>query len=324
MARSLRSFMISFLITLVIVSTAAYYIVPYLNTLVEGLFNADSGKKKETYEIYDEPDDEKETEDKKSGVAEDLNGSTFATLLILMGEDDNVPDSYILMKADRERRQFMFTAIPANLIINFSGLESAEVGGKPVTLATLYNKEDMCKDVIAAVSAITGIKVDFYIAATRSDYIKVVDYVGGILYDVETDMRRRTDSGKYDINLQKGTQVLDGEHALMYLIYDQYSTDVGTQRRTAHLRLLKAALEQNLTSDRYKKAKDTYEYYTDFLDTNIDLATFSKNSDLLFMYNTYTVIPEITFPISSIKNTGGESYCTYDSESVRSAYSDYR
>lgn len=77
------------------------------------------------------------------------------------------------------------------------------------------------------------IQIPYYVKTDFNGFAKIVDSLGGIDMYVEKDMYHY-DDGIYNINLKKGQQHLDGQHALMYVRYRSDSSDYVRTERQRH------------------------------------------------------------------------------------------
>jgi LCP family protein required for cell wall assembly len=102
------------------------------------------------------------------------------------------------------------------------------------------------------VSQFTGIPVERYVITDFEGFKSLIDAVGGVELDVEKNMYYRdpSDKGKYDINLKKGWQRLDGEKALQYVRFrhDAMSDYTRTERQRKLLTALAAQMKSATTA----------------------------------------------------------------------------
>ena len=64
------------------------------------------------------------------------------------------------------------------------------------------------------VEELLDIPIDYYVKMNFNAFIDVVDALGGIEVEVPYDRLELDENDKYTIQLKKGLQHLDGEHAL--------------------------------------------------------------------------------------------------------------
>ncbi|GIO14405.1 hypothetical protein J19TS2_39600 [Cohnella xylanilytica] len=89
------------------------------------------------------------------------------------------------------------------------------------------------------VGNLLGLNIQYYVYVDFQGFIKLVDAIGGVDFYVEKDMHYTdaADGHVYDIDLKKGQQHLDGEHALQYVRFrhDAMSDFTRTERQRAFL-----------------------------------------------------------------------------------------
>ncbi|WP_416235441.1 LCP family protein [Paenibacillus campi] len=131
------------------------------------------------------------------------------------------------------------------------------------------------------VSKLLGISIDHYVKIDFEGFKSLVDTVGGVEIDVEKDMKY-TDGGdghRYDIDLQKGLQTLDGTHALQYVRFrhDATSDFTRTERQRKFLTALAAKLQ---SSSSLIKLPGILNGVAPYIETNMPTFTMLKLSRL--------------------------------------------
>lgn len=99
------------------------------------------------------------------------------------------------------------------------------------------------------VSQLLGVPVNSYVTIDFEGFKALVDEMDGVEIDVEKDMHY-TDGGdghRYDIDLKKGYQTLDGTHALQYVRFrhDATSDFTRTERQRKFLTALAAKMQSS-------------------------------------------------------------------------------
>ena len=67
--------------------------------------------------------------------------------------------------------------------------------------------------ILAKVNELTGLDLKYYMVVDNEALIKLVDVIGGVEFDVPINMNYHDDTQGLSIELSKGLQVLDGNHA---------------------------------------------------------------------------------------------------------------
>lgn len=103
------------------------------------------------------------------------------------------------------------------------------------------------KLAMETVSNLLGIDIQYYVFVDFEGFIKLVDALGGIEFEVEKNMYYYDPTDpEYKIDLKAGLQLLDGEKALQYVRF-RYDR-MGDYTRTERQRELLSALASKLTS----------------------------------------------------------------------------
>lgn len=141
-------------------------------------------------------------------------------------------DTMILVSIDRNTKKIAMVWIPRDTRV--------EVGfnryDKINSINYLKGPEAACD----AVGKLLNTKVNYYAVVNFAGFVNIIDLLGGVHIDVETDMRHYDPDPKLSINLSKGPQILSGEDALRYVRYRGGPTaDIGrTQRQQKFIKAL--------------------------------------------------------------------------------------
>lgn len=320
MIRSLRSFLISFLFSLVAFAIAANYIFPFLNTLVLDVFNGNGAATEQSENKGENQGDT--SEDKPvsgSADADDVNGSTFEMLFVITDKDGKNAEMITLVKADKENKRFVFSSIPATLKVTSTGAQKNE-DGSPIHLGSIYNANGI-EYMTDLVSGIIGIEIDYYYVMTKNNFIKTVDTLGTIPVNLKYDLVHNDDD--YTVNLYAGKQELDGDKALQYITFADYKNGE-LDRLTVQTMLAKLAFNEYLTSENHKTCKEDFAQISKLANTNLTAEEFERQCDLLFRFAEYELEPTLVFPTGSSTKENGKVYYGYTANTVLKEFEDYR
>lgn len=163
--------------------------------------------------------------------------------IVLMGVDnrDNDPhpraDSILVISVDPQTKKAKVMSVMRDTWYNIPGFNFEKInaanalGGPDLQLKTL-------RDFLQ-------IPLHYYVKTDFQGFIKIVDALGGVDIDVEKDLYYQ-DDGKYDINLKKGYQHLDGTHALQYVRFRH--DELGDYNRTMRQRKFLQAVADEMSS----------------------------------------------------------------------------
>lgn len=182
-------------------------------------------------------------------------------------------DALILLRADKERQQFTFTAFPVDAYVDMSG--------RYVKLSEIYGRYGL-ETLIDKIYAMTGISIDHYAAVAMNDFPALVDTLGGISYNVPCDMRYVDYAGGIDIDLKSGAQRLDGKGVLDLLMFNNYQNG-GSREKTA-IEVLKKFVTTFINITNYNRAPAVFAKLEEAVDTDFTIDDFKHNIDLIFKY----------------------------------------
>ena len=78
---------------------------------------------------------------------------------------------------------------------------------------SVYSRKQDPQDVLDAVNHVTGLNLEYYVIVKTEGFIKLVDAIGGVTFNVPIDMDYDDTSQDLHIHLKAGEQLLDGDKA---------------------------------------------------------------------------------------------------------------
>ena len=156
--------------------------------------------------------------------------------ILFMGIDDREnksnsrSDTMILASIDSQSKKMVMVSIPRDTRIKNAFGRSDKIN----SVNYVKGPAAACKEV----AKLLNIPVDYYVVTNFAGFGEIVDTLGGVDIDVETNMVHKDVS--YSINLSKGSQHLNGDQALQYVRYRGGPTaDIGrTQRQQKFIKAL--------------------------------------------------------------------------------------
>jgi LCP family protein required for cell wall assembly len=188
-----------------------------------------------------------------AGVLTDRGKPEDPFWMLLIGTDDaeegeiSRSDTIILARIDPVHRTAALVSIPRDTQVNIPGYGIAKINAAyaygQMELDQGHSGAEYC---VNAVASLAGVGVAGYAQLDFSGFKEVVNALGGVKVDVPVDIIGDTDAGAVDV--YKGEQVLDGEHALVFVRSRQF--DIGDFQRQADQRIfLQAMARQVLSAD---------------------------------------------------------------------------
>ena len=313
----LRNFLITFVLSLLIFSVVGYMLVGFVNDNIADIMNPTEASSEEETTEPTGPTDPDGTAIEPN--TDEVKGSSFTGVII--GRDKADPDSkkaaevdsILLIRVNKDKKCFVFASVPANMRVY--------VGGYYVKLSQVYDDYGV-EFFVDKISALTGLKVNYYADIDMDGFIKIFDVMGGVTYDVPQDMLYTPPgANKPEIDIKKGRRTLTSEQALKMLRFKSYSNgDVG---RTALQRdFLKAVFRQKVSIDNLTKAPEVFSLLVKYMNTNMTLSDFTSNIDLIFSYSKYAQV-DVAYP-GMIKTIDDVVYFEPNTDQMISKMKEYR
>lgn len=178
-------------------------------------------------------------------------------------------------------------------------------GSNRINAAITFGGPDLAMKTIGN---LLGLDIQYYVYVDFQGFIKLVDAIGGVDFYVEKDMHYTSaaDKHQYDIDLKKGQQHLDGEHALQYVRFrhDAMSDFTRTERQRA---FLKAVADKLQSGWNLVKLPEILGQVTPYIETNLQPTDMLKLARLGF--KSHQAGSAQVPPMDQIKemNIGGDS-----------------
>ena len=159
------------------------------------------------------PPDDDPVEDYTNALVTDRAPGTYTALLVGRDYASNSTDTIIVVRMDTKAHTIDFVSLPRDTLINISW------SGSPKKLNSVYpgyinsgkNGIDGLKE---HVKNLLGFDVDCYVVVSIQAVERAVDTIGGVWFDVPTDMHYWDPTQNLTINIDAGYQLLNGEDAV--------------------------------------------------------------------------------------------------------------
>ncbi len=141
------------------------------------------------------------------------------------------------------------------------------LGGPPLAMKTI--------------GELLGLQIHYFVYADFEGFKALVDAIGGVDYDVEKRMKYtdNADGNRYDIDLQKGYQHLNGDQALQYVRFrhDAMSDFTRTERQR---NFMKAVVKKLQSTWNLVRMKEILESIQPHIETNMKVSDMMKLGQL--------------------------------------------
>ncbi len=246
-------------------------------------------------------------------------GTERVNILLLGGDQrglrpNEIPrsDSILIASLDPVKKQAHLFSILRDTYVNIPGhgkdrINAAlAIGGPHLAMKT--------------VGELTGMTIQYYVYTDFEGFIKLVDSIGGIDFEVEKDMRYTdsADDHKYDINLKKGMQHLNGTQALQYVRFrhDALSDYSRTERQRKFLQAVAAKLQSTSSLIKLPKILNSVAPY---IQTNLTISDMLKLASLGYECKAEALISKQLPPLELLEEArvGGASVITVNEKRLQ-------
>ncbi|WP_035157553.1 LCP family protein [Cohnella thermotolerans] len=219
-------------------------------------------------------------EDKPEEKPPEWTGTERVNILLMGGDERGLrkgeiarSDSMMVASFDPVTKKAHLFSILRDTYVDIPGYKNNRIntaitlGGPNLAMKTVGN--------------LLGLDIQYYVYVDFQGFIKLVDAIGGVDFYVEKDMHYTdaADGHVYDIDLKKGQQHLDGEHALQYVRFrhDAMSDFTRTERQRA---FLKAVADKLKNGWNLMKLPEILNKVNPYIETNLSANDMLKLASL--------------------------------------------
>ncbi|MBD2186987.1 LCP family protein [Pseudanabaena sp. FACHB-723] len=179
------------------------------------------------------------------------------------GNLNGMSDAMLLIRFDPETQKVAVLSIPRDSRVDIKG-----VGRTKINFANYAGGAALSAQTVSEV--LGDIPIDRYIRFNVGGFGQLVDALGGVELYVPKRMKYQDDSQRLYINLNAGTQFLDGNKSIQYMRFRHDDLgDIGrVQRQQAFFR---AFIEQKLKPETIAKLPQVMSILKDNIDTNLSV-----------------------------------------------------
>ncbi|MGI5937009.1 MAG: LCP family protein [Oscillospiraceae bacterium] len=212
-----------------------------------------------------EPEDPMETE---APAGDRINNGVYTFLVV--GNDNGYgnTDTILVGRLDTVEGTLNVINIPRDTLVNVSW------GTKKVN--TLLSGTGSIEGLISGIKNLIGFTIDCWAVVDLEAFVKLVDTIGGVYYDVPVNMYWDAPDQDLHIAIPKGYQHLDGEEALKVVRFRQGNDgsgypdgDIGRIRTQQDF--LKTVASQLLKIGNATKVDEFAKIFKEYVDTNMTL-----------------------------------------------------
>ncbi len=275
MKRSLRDYLLTLCIAILIFTVTAFFLIQAAEGLMGDVIGkiGSQGETVTTEEPSTLPSQPSATPD--AGQQKDVV-ATF--LLIGVDQNKRQADAIFLVGINQTKKEATVVLIPSNTVVP-EGTGRYALGDLYATKSVNYFQEFIARE--------TGVKPDYYAVMSMSALSNLIDFLGGIRYNVPENMYVFDPNNNFKINLQAGARTLSGDQVLQLVSYMGYKNGK-TGREDTQITFARAFCNTFLTPENLTRFKSImYNIYYN-VETNFGEADFNALSDLIFHFAEYT------------------------------------
>ena len=347
MLASLRNFIITFVIALLIFAPTAYFLSGLLIECVGPGFGIIS------------PDDEKNPAGPAASTTDKItndpgpsstNGTSFNMLVVGTDYQPNIlkdykddafanypmfenaagldpagsmsdytayrtinADAMLLIRADKDDGRFVYSYIPSEMLVICGGVE--------MTLSEVYTTLGI-EYLTAKITALTGYYIDYYTIIDIAGVEALINSVDGLTVSVPCDMKYSDPAQRLYIDLKTGVHKLTGKACTDLIRFNGYDPDSSFDRATVTMSVLNALADKLASESVVTKIDSVYKIATNYATTNFGTDDLAEHTDMLKNYGTYKKV-NVSYPGSYEMHNGRRVFLPNTNKAILT-YSDYR
>ena len=262
----------------------------------------------------------------------DLEGNWMAVLLghdketienletlriLIMGESTGMSDTIIVCSYNPRTQNVSMLSIPRDTYVTNGNYKYSAYN----KINSLYSGGKTPEKTVQAVNEITGLDINYYILVDTEALVKLVNLIGGVYFDVPTDMNYDDDGQDLHIHLTKGYQKLTGEQVEQVVRFrhnndgTSYSPDYGDEdygRMKTQRNIIIEIAKQTIKLKNISEIKNILNIMKEDVKTNV-------NFNNIIDYLPYAVGVDMntikTFQLPGVsENRGGYGWFFYHDE----------
>ena len=189
--------------------------------------------------------------------------------ILLLGVNGGLTDTIMVASFDTDAKHVDLISVPRDTYYHREGYNSD--GENKINAAYRHDPVNTAK---AVSEVLLGMPINYYAVIEYDGVKNIVDAMGGVPMDIKFHMKYNDpyDKPPLVINIPKGHQVLDGEHAVQFLRYRHGYKEGDIGRVKAQQEFMKSAFKQCIGFELPKIAKTVFEN----VNSDITIGTATK------------------------------------------------
>lgn len=272
MKQSLRDFLLTLLISIVVFAVVAFFLIQ----AAEGLMGDVVGNVRSSRDKGKDLPAMNETAENPTATGEGTQARHTASMLFMVLDDQKkTADAIFFIGINSEKKSATVALIPANTGVTQVGIKYGL--GELYSSRSVNAMQNFLKDEI-------GMEPQYYLAITRDGLSNWVDFIGGIPFNVPQDMEAFDSASNRKISLHAGSQTLSGDQVAQLFSFKNYTGGV-TARDDVLLSFARAFCGQFLSSANLSTARNIFYNVSYHMNTNFEEQDLTHGGALFFTLN---------------------------------------
>jgi LCP family protein required for cell wall assembly len=179
------------------------------------------------------------------------------------GKQKGLTDTIMLGSFDPDTKKLDVVSVPRD---TYYEREKYAYGGY-LKINSVMETEGVLAACESVHEVLQGVQINYYAVVDYDGVAKIVDSIDGVPMNVPFNMNYTSTRQNLHINIKKGKQKLDGEHAVQFLRYRSGYTNADIGRIEAQQKFMKAAVKASIGLGLPKVAQSIVEN----VDSDIDI-----------------------------------------------------
>lgn len=278
MKRSLRDYLLTLAVAVAVFTVVAVFLIRAAEGLMGDVVNKIGAQEEETKTVEIGPTETRESLPAGSESVQPSTEDVTATFLLLgVDYDKKNADAIFLVGINATEKKATVSLIPSDTVV--------PEADKKYKLGELYSSRsaNFYREFIAQE---TGITADYYVSMPMYALSNLIDFLGGIRYNVPEDMYYFDPTQNLKINLQKGDQLLTGDQAVQLVAYRGYANG-NTAREDTQLGFARTFCQTFLRKENLSRVKAImYNVYYN-VETDFEEVDMNALGEVIFGFDSY-------------------------------------
>lgn len=170
-------------------------------------------------------------------------------------------DTMMLASIDTAQGKASLISIPRDLFLKYP-----DGNFRRVNAAYAIDGPELARELA---SDFLGVPMNFHLVLDYEGFKEIVDLIGGVEITVEERLQYTDEAGDLNIDIDPGSQTLNGEEAMGYVRYRGDQSDI--QRINRQQKFLRALLQGGVNLEGWSQIKDVINTGRKYANTNLSL-----------------------------------------------------